>query len=51
MRIGDTQLDETHSFINTLFDYKPGDKVQVEVERGNNTVDLTVTLGEGAAQQ
>lgn len=45
-KIGDVALDETHSYINTLFLYKPGDQVTVEVSRGGQLVQLQVTLGE-----
>jgi serine protease Do len=45
-RLGETALDETHSYFNTLFQYNPGDKVTVEVMRENKTLKLEVTLGE-----
>jgi 2-alkenal reductase len=45
-KIGDIALDETHSYINTLFLYKPGDQVTVEVSRGGQNIQLQVTLGE-----
>ncbi len=45
-RIGDTNIDEEHSYINTLFLYKPGDQVPLEVVRNNQTVTLQITLGE-----
>lgn len=45
-KIGDVALDETHSYINTLFLYKPGDQVTVEVSRGGQLVQLQVTLAE-----
>lgn len=45
-RIGDTALDETHSYFNTLFQYNPGDQVTVEVVRENKTLTFEVTLGE-----
>ena len=45
-KIGDTAIDETHSYINTLFLYKPGDQVTLEVVRGGQTLQLQVTLGE-----
>lgn len=45
-RIGDVQLDETHSYANALFRFNPGDTVQLEVMRGNTPVQLEVTLGE-----
>jgi 2-alkenal reductase len=44
--IGNTPLDEKHSYINTLFIYKPGDKVTVTVVRGNQTLQMQVTLGD-----
>jgi len=45
-RIGDISLDETHSFINALFLYKPGDQVVVELVRDGKSLQLQVTLGE-----
>ncbi|MBN2502961.1 MAG: trypsin-like peptidase domain-containing protein [Anaerolineales bacterium] len=50
LSIGDNHLDEEISFINALFDYQPGDQVQVEVARGNQTVEFTITLGEASDQ-
>ena len=48
--IGDTALDETHSYINTLFHYKPGDQVTVTLARGQQTLQVQVTLSEAGAQ-
>jgi len=45
-RIGDVSLDETHSYINTLFSYKPGDQVTVAYVRNGKTQQAQVTLGE-----
>jgi serine protease Do len=45
-RIGDVALDETHSYINALFNYKPGDQVTVELMRGTQSIQMQVTLGE-----
>ena len=45
-RIGDISLDETHSFINALFLYKPGDQVTVELVRDGKRLQVQVTLGE-----
>jgi 2-alkenal reductase len=45
-KIGDVTLDETHSYINTLFTFKPGDQVPLGVMRDGKQVDLTITLGE-----
>lgn len=46
VRIGDTELNAENSFINTLFDYQPGDTVTIEVARGNSKLEFEVTLGE-----
>ncbi len=45
-KINSTSLDETHSYINMLFTFKPGDQVTLEVMRGNQTTQVRVTLGE-----
>jgi S1-C subfamily serine protease len=45
-KVGDVTLDETHSYVNTLFTFKPGDQINLEVVRGNDTVQVKVTLGE-----
>jgi S1-C subfamily serine protease len=45
-KIGDVLLDEMHSYVNTLFEFKPGDQVALEVVRGNKTMPIQVTLGE-----
>jgi 2-alkenal reductase len=47
-RIGDVTLDETHSYINTLFTFKPGDQVALGLIRNNQEVNLTITLGESS---
>jgi len=44
--IGGVSLDETHSYINILFTYKPGDQVTVEFVRNSNAQQVQVTLGE-----
>jgi 2-alkenal reductase len=49
-KVGDTSLDETHSYINTLFQYKPGDQVTIELMRDNKTLQVQVTLGEATSQ-
>jgi 2-alkenal reductase len=46
--IGGTTLDETHSFINTLFSYKPGDQVTVVLMRNGHSQEVQVTLGESS---
>lgn len=45
-KIGDVALDETHSYINTLFEFQPGDQVTLDVVRGNEKMQMQVTLGE-----
>jgi serine protease Do len=48
-KIGDVALDETHSYVNALFESQPGDQIILEVVRGNKAMQVQVTLGE--AQQ
>jgi S1-C subfamily serine protease len=45
-RFGDVSLDETHSYINALFQCEAGDRVKVQLVRGNHVMDVEVTLGE-----
>lgn len=47
-KVGDVTLDDTHSYLNTLYTYKPGDSVTLTVVRGTQTLTLTVTLGEAS---
>jgi serine protease Do len=49
VQIGDIPVDETHSYINVLFQYKPGDPVTVVVLRNGQSLDLQVTLGESTS--
>ncbi len=44
-RIGDVTLDETHSYINTLFEYKPGDTVTIGFLRNWKEMEAQVVLG------
>jgi serine protease Do len=44
VRIGDGHLDEETQFLNALFNYQPGDLVEIEVMRGDQRVVLDVTL-------
>jgi len=44
--IGGVALDETHSFINTLFTYKPGDQVTVVFLRNGKSQQVQITLGQ-----
>jgi serine protease Do len=43
--IGGVSLDATHSYINTLFTFKPGDQVKVEFLRNGKAMQVQVTLG------
>jgi len=45
-KIGDVALDETHSYVNTLFTFMPGDQITLNVVRGNENMRMQVTLGE-----
>jgi 2-alkenal reductase len=44
--VGETILDATHAYINILFEYSPGDMVTLTVMRGNEQIQVDVTLGE-----
>jgi 2-alkenal reductase len=46
IQLGDTQLDEEHSYINTLFSYSPGQVLDLTLLRDFQQVKLQVTLGE-----
>ena len=45
-KVGDVKLDETHSYVNTLFTFKPGDQITLEVLRDNKDTQVQITLGE-----
>jgi serine protease Do len=45
-RVGETTLDETHSYINALFQYKPGDTVTIGLVRNGSEMQVQVVLGE-----
>lgn len=45
-KVGDVALDETHSYINTLFTFNPGDPINLEVVRDNKTMQVQIRLGE-----
>ncbi len=44
--VGGVALDDSHSYLNTLYAYKPGDRVSLTITRGGNTLDVDVALGE-----
>ncbi len=45
-KVGNVTLDETHSYLNTLYTYKPGDEVALTLIRNGQTMQLQVKLGE-----
>jgi 2-alkenal reductase len=45
-QIGSTNLDETHPYMNVLFTYSPGQTVPLGVARGNQKIQVQVTLDE-----
>ena len=46
--LGGVTLDATHSYINTLFTFKPGDQVTLELNRDGKTVQVQVTLAQSS---
>ncbi len=46
VQIGDIPIDETHSYLNALFQYKPGDQITIQLMRGGQQLSQQVTLGE-----
>jgi 2-alkenal reductase len=49
VRIGEQNIDEVHSYINTLFTYQPGDQVTIQALRDGREITVNVTLGEARA--
>lgn len=47
--IDTTTLDETHAYINTLFQYSAGDTVTITLNRNGKTISVQVTLGESSS--
>jgi serine protease Do len=45
-KVGDLAIDQNHSYLNTLYTYKPGDQVTLTVVRNGQTAQLQITLGE-----
>jgi len=45
-KVGDVTLDETNSYVNALFTFKPGDTITLTVVRDGKEVPLQITLGE-----
>ncbi len=44
--IGETPLDSDHPFANALYKYTPGETVTLTIQRGNQQIELPVTLEE-----
>jgi serine protease Do len=51
VKLGDIALDETHSYVNTLFTFKPGDQIALNVLRDGKDTQLQITLGEAKHNQ
>jgi len=49
VKIGDRTLNEDNPFINSLYSHSPGEDVVLEVVRGGNHIDISVTLEEHTA--
>ena len=47
--IDNTALDDTHEYINTLFQYSTGDTVTLTVMRNTKQIQIQVTLGESGS--
>ena len=45
-KVGDYELNGQTTFSEALFNYKPGDKIDVEVVRNGKTMTVSVTLGD-----
>ena len=45
-QVDNVVMDETHSYLNTLYTYKPGDQVTLSVIRNGQKLQIQVTLGE-----
>ena len=51
VKLGDITLDETHSYVNTLFTFKPGDQITLNVLRDGKNTQLQIKLGEAKHTQ
>ena len=45
-KVGDISLDETHSYVNALFTFKPGDEIILNVVRDSKDIQIQIKLGE-----
>jgi putative serine protease PepD len=48
-KIGDIALDESHAYLNALYQHQPGDTVTVSFVRNQQEMQVQVTLGESGA--
>jgi 2-alkenal reductase len=48
IKVGGVALDDTHSYLNTLYTYKPGDLVTLTLIRDGKTIEVQITLGEAS---
>jgi serine protease Do len=46
VKVGGIALDESHSYINTLFTFKPGDQIALDLIRNGKDMQVNITLGE-----
>ncbi len=49
-KIGETTLDDSHPYMNTLFHYKPGQTIPLGVRRGSQDLTVQVTLSDRNTQ-
>jgi len=45
-QVGDVTLDETHSYVNALFIFNPGDQINLTLMRNGKEMQVQITLGE-----
>ncbi len=45
-KIGDIAIDESHPYLNTLFNFSAGQTIHLTVVRGTKTLDVQIKLGE-----
>ena len=45
-KVGEISLDETHSYLNVLFQYEPGEMVKINFLRDGEELEAQITLGE-----
>ena len=45
-KVGNVTLDETHTYVNTLFTFKPGDQIALTFVRNGQETQVQITLGE-----